>query len=86
MKLGHLSEADHAEAARLLTEVQDKLATLIRIVNRAPWTDRVMRAQKVVQVRLIDPLSEARDAAREHDGLPPERDSIYPSVGYWVRR
>jgi hypothetical protein len=84
--LDHLTDENHQQAARLLNEVQNNLLALSRVVNRAPWTDRVMRVQKAVQERLIDPLSEARDRGREQGGLPPERDSIYPSVYYSVRR
>ncbi len=86
MKLDHLTNEDHEKAARLLNEVQNNLATLSRIVGRAPWTDRTLRVQKAVQERLIDPLREARDTGRERGGQPPERDSIYPSVYYSVRR
>lgn len=77
MKLNHLTDRDHAEAARLLREVQDNLGALARIIDRAPFTDRVMRIQKAVQERLIDPLKEMSD-------IPEKRDSLYPSVYYVI--
>jgi hypothetical protein len=83
MKLDHLTDADHIEAARLLNEVQDNLKALTFIINRAPWTDRVLRVQKAAQERLIDPLKRARDTSRERRGVPLDHPGIYPNVGYW---
>jgi hypothetical protein len=85
MKLDHLTDEDHAEAARLLKEVQDNLKSLTRVVGRAPWTDRVMLVMKGVQERLIDPLSQARDTSRERREIY-AREEVYPSVYYSVRR
>ena len=70
--LKHLTEADHIEAARLLSQVQRDLHALARIVKRAPFTDRVLRVQKSVQERLIDPLRREESAAD------------YPSVYYAI--
>lgn len=85
MKLDHLTDQDHVEAARLLTEVQNNLKALTRIVGRAPWTDCVLRVMKAVQERLIDPLSHARESSRERQQIY-SRDDLYPSVGYSVKR
>src|SRR4051812_23056180 len=38
LKLSHLSRAEHEEAAKLLSRVQEDLAALTRIVRRAPFT------------------------------------------------
>ncbi len=86
LQLTHLSEEEHAEAAKLLTAVQDNLKALARIPKRAPWIDEVMRAQKAVQEKLIDPLREAHDALREREQRSPERGTLYPSVYYAVGR
>jgi hypothetical protein len=47
-----------------------------RIVNRAPFTDQVMRVQRAVQETLIDPLREAEA----------DSNSAYPNVGHMVAR
>lgn len=82
LKLDHLCRVEHEEAAKLLARVQDDLRALTRIVRRAPFTDRVMRCQKGVQERLIDPLKEAADKQGYDDGPK----SIYPSVYYAIGR
>lgn len=81
LPLKHLTKDEHAEAARLLSQIQDELRALTRIVQRAPFTDRVMRVQKSVQERLIDPL---REAEMEH--LDIRSDVGYPGVSYAVAR
>jgi hypothetical protein len=82
LSLSHLSVAEHQELARLLSRVQDDLRATTAIVQRAPFTDRVLRCQKSVQESLIDELLFAWDAAN------PERwkEQPYPSVYYATRR
>ena len=82
LRLNHLSQDDHMRAAVLLRRVQDDLREVSRIVQRAPFTDRVMRCQKGVQERVIDPLREAADANGHDAGSV----SIYPSVYYAIGR
>jgi hypothetical protein len=74
LKLDHLSRVEHEDLAARLTRIQDDLTYLTRLVHRAPFTDEVLRCQKRIQERIIDPLREASD------GLP-----HYPNVGYGVR-
>jgi hypothetical protein len=82
LSLSHLSADEHRELARLLNRVQDDLKATTAIVQRAPFTDRVLYCQKRVQESLIDELLCAWDAAN------PERwqEQPYPSVGYIARR
>lgn len=77
-KLRHLSAEQHVEAAKLLRRIQDDLLQLSRIVNRAPFSDEILRRQKAIQERVINPL---RDAQRE---LGPEQEGArdYPAVYY----
>jgi hypothetical protein len=73
MKLAHLSRAEHEQLASTLSRVQSDLKSLTTIVGRAPFTDEVLRVQKRVQERIIDPL-------RQVSELP-----HYPNVGYPIR-
>jgi hypothetical protein len=85
LKLDHLSMSNHEEAARLVKQVQDDLDALTRIVERAPFTDTVLRVQKRVQESVVDPLNEA---FQRRDDVEPRHHgkSLYPSVGYSVQR
>ena len=82
LKLDHLSNEDHEAVAKLLDQVQRDLNSVSRIVRRAPFTDQVLRCQKRVQERLIDPLQEAADT----HGFDSGPTSIYPSVYYAIGR
>jgi hypothetical protein len=82
LKLDHLSREDHERAAALLRFIQHDLQELARVVARAPFTDRVMRCQKAIQERLIDPLRETPCARDMENG----ETRLYPSVYYAVGR
>lgn len=81
LALKHLSKDDHQNAAELLIQAQDNLRAVSHIVSRASFTDRTLRAMKIVQESLIDPL---REAAFEHQKEPAAPG--YPSVGYSAGR
>jgi hypothetical protein len=70
----HLTAEQHRQAARLLNQAQDNLGKLTEIVERAPYTDQTLRCMKAIQEILINPLSDAWNAAPD--------DNPYQSVGY----
>jgi hypothetical protein len=75
----HLTDEEHAEAARLLNEVEAHLKQVASIVRRAPYTDQALRVSKAVQEVLIDPLREGWSGDKwDRDGNP------YQSHGYGV--
>jgi hypothetical protein len=82
VRLDHLTEAEHAELARILGVVQELLDLAVPIVARSPWTDKVVRVQKAVQERLINPLRETHDDMRYRLKQPEDRSGMYPAVGY----
>lgn len=68
----------HVELARLIGQAQTSLTALEPIVDRAPYTDRVLYVQATLQTWLCDPLRQKFDAT---DALAPFGNP-YPSVAY----
>lgn len=84
LKLAHLTEEQHLKLAELLSQAQQLLGETCKIVQRAPFTDEVLRVEKRLQENLIDPLSLAMEEipglyGKYHGKWP------YPSVAVWVR-
>jgi hypothetical protein len=76
----HLTNDQHAEAARLLNEAAAHLHEVSRIVGRAPFSDLTLKVGKAIQEVLIDPLREGWDSDRNRS----LHDNPYQSVGYWT--
>ncbi len=66
-----LTYDQHIELAGLLNQAADNIIAAVKIVQRAPFTDRALYVGGTIQEWLIDPLRE--DAGRS---VP------YQSVGY----
>jgi len=76
LKLSHLTQDEHQQAANLLIEAQAALGKVAKIVKRAPYIDRYLDVAGAVQEYLIDPLKDSWDDANGY------RDNPYPSVAY----
>jgi len=59
IKLTQLTQAEHAELARLFRRIQKDLKSSRRVADRAQFSDQVLRVQKRIQETLIDQLREA---------------------------
>ena len=80
LKLKHLTEDQHDQAAKLITEIQERIRALEEIVLRAPFTDRGLNLSSHLQERIANPLADAYEelchALRKH------ADERYYRVGY----
>lgn len=58
MKLVHLDGRQHLTLAAHLRVAEEHLLATTAIVNRAPYTDAILRILRELQCRVIEPLQE----------------------------